>query len=121
MNKRYILSTEPTEGLQAAVFATSAMSPMDALEDVERELSEKNVSGKVLFDLLLANGNKANRYFVADFDGHKFDHDHFDSAMHRYADLSPVSAEVLKGHYSEVDPSLLTAAMKFALSRGIPF
>jgi hypothetical protein len=41
--------------------------------------------------------------------------------MHRYADLSPVSAEVLKGHYSEVDPSLLTAAMKFALRRGIPF
>jgi hypothetical protein len=40
MNKRYILSTEPTEGLQAAVFATCAVSPMEALEDVERELSE---------------------------------------------------------------------------------
>lgn len=121
MNKRFILSTEPTAELQAAVFATCAVSPMEALEDVERELSEKNVSGKVLFDLLLANGNKANRYFVAAFDGHKFDHGHFHSAMHRYESLSPVSAEVLKGHYAEVDPSLLTAAMKFALRRGIPF
>jgi hypothetical protein len=80
---------------------------MEALEDVELELSENHISGKVLFGLLLLNGNKANRYFVADFDGHKFDHDHFDSAMHRYEGLSPVSTEVLKGHYSEVDPSLL--------------
>lgn len=120
MNKRFILSTEPTHGLQAAVFATCSVSPMEALEDVERELSEKNVSGKVLFDLLLSNGNKANRYFVADFDGEKFDHAHFDSALHRYEALSTVSAKVLKGHYSEVDPSLLTPAMKFALRKGIP-
>lgn len=68
MNKSFMLSTKLTHGLQAAVFATCAVSPMESLGDVERELSEKHVSGKVLFDLLLANGSKANRYFVADFD-----------------------------------------------------
>lgn len=121
MNKRYILSTKPAVGLQAAVFATCAVSPLEALEDVERELSEKNVAGKVLFDLLLTNGNKANRYFVANFDGRKFDQKGFDSAMHQYEWFSSLSAEFLKGHYSEVDPSLLTGAMQFALRKGIPF
>ena len=93
---------------------------MEALEDVERELSMKKVAGKVLFDLLLSNGHKVNRYYVGEFDGQKFVHNHFDSEMHRYDTLSPVSAQVLKGHYSEVDPSLLSSAMQFALRKGIP-
>lgn len=121
MNKRFLLETEPTPGLQAAVFATCAVSPMEALEDVERELSAKKVFGKVLFDLLLSNGHKANRYFVAEFDGRKFSQDGFNSEMHRYESLSSVSAQVLKGHFSEVDPSLLSGAMRFALKKGIPF
>lgn len=121
MNKRFLLETEPTPGLQAAVFATCAVSPMEALGDVERELSANNISGKVLFDLLLSNGNKANRYFVAEFDGRKFTGSKFDSEMHRYAALASVSAEVFKGHFAEVDPSLLSSAMQFALKRGIPF
>jgi hypothetical protein len=121
MNKRFLLETKLTPGLQAAVFATCAVSPMEALEDVERELSDRNVCGKVLFDLLLSNGHKANRYFVAEFDGLRFSGAGFNSEMHRYDALSPVSAQVLKGHFSEVDPSLLSSAMQFALRKGIPF
>lgn len=121
MNKRFLLETKPTAGLQAAVFATCAVSPLEALEDVERELSRKKICGKVLFDLLLSNGNKANRYFVAEFDGLRFCRSGFNSEMHRYDSLSPVSAQVLKGHFSEVDPSLLSSAMQFALRKGIPF
>lgn len=120
MNKRFLLATNPSDGLEAAVFATGVLSPMDALEDVERELSSKNIAGQVLFDLLLSNGNKANRYFVIKFDGQKFDHKGFNSAMQRYEAFSPLSAKVLKGHFSEIDPSLLSNAMRFALKRGIP-
>jgi hypothetical protein len=121
MNKRFILETRPTAGLQAAVFATCAVSPFEALEEVERALTDRNVCGKVLFDLLLSNGNKANRYFVAEFDGLRFTHDGFNSEMHKYEALSPISAQVLKGHFFEVDPSLLSSAMQFALRKGIPF
>ncbi|WP_295751577.1 type II toxin-antitoxin system RnlB family antitoxin [Undibacterium sp.] len=121
MNRRFLLETKKTLGLQAAVFATCAVSPMEALEDVERELADKKVLGKVLFDLLLSNGHKANRYFVAEFDGCKFSRNGFNSEMHRYESLSFLSAQVLKGHFSEVDPSLLSSAMQFALRKGIPF
>lgn len=120
MMRRFLLATKPAAGLQAAVFATGAVSPMETLEDVERELSSKKICGKVLFDLLLSNGNKANRYFIAEFDGKKFCEKRFDSAMQRYSAFSTISAEVFKGHYSEVDPSLLSNAMKFALRKGIP-
>lgn len=120
MNKYYLLTTQPAPGLQAAVFATGAVSPMEALEDVERELSMQNVAGKVLFDLLLANGNKANRYFVGEFDGQRFKKAGIKSVKNKYTSYSSISAEVLKGHFSEVDPSLLTNAMQFALKKGIP-
>jgi hypothetical protein len=121
MNKRFLLETEPSLGLEAAVFATCAVSPMEALEDVEQALSERKVFGKVLFDLLLSNGHKANRYFVAEFDGCKFSRTGFNSEMYRYDSLSHLSAQVLKGRFLEVDPSLLTRAMRFALKKGIPF
>jgi hypothetical protein len=120
MNKRFLLETGLTPGLQAAVFATCAVSPMDALEDVERELSAKKVHGNVLFDLLLSNGHKANRYFVAEFDGCKFSLSGFHSEMHSYEALSRLSAQVLKGHFAEVDPGLLSSAMCFAVKKGIP-
>lgn len=121
MFKRFILATRPSSDLQAAVFATGAESPMDVLVDVERELSNHKIVGRVLFDLLLSNGHKANRYFVAEFDGQHFRSDGFISAMQRYETLSNLSAQVLREHVSEVDVSLLTKAMKFALKKGIPF
>lgn len=121
MHKRFLLKTTPAPGFQAAVFATGTVSPLEALADVERELSDRNVRGKVLFDLLLSNGHKANRYFVADFDGQCFSSTGFISEMHRYDSLSPVSAKVLMGHFTEVDSSLLSSAMQFALRKGIPF
>jgi hypothetical protein len=121
MSKHFLLETTPTPGLQAAVFATCAVSPMESLDEVERELTSRNVRGKVLFDLLLSNGHKANRYFVAEFDGLRFSRDGFNSEMHKYDALSPLSAQVLKGHFSEVDASLLSSALQFALRKGIPF
>lgn len=121
MFKRFLLATKLSSDLQAAVFATGAESPMEVLVDVERELSKQKIVGSVLFDLLLSNGNKANRYFVAEFDGKHFHRDGFTSVSQQYESLSNLSALFLQKHVSEVDPSLLTRAMRFALKKGIPF
>lgn len=121
MNKRFLVAMRPTLGLEAAVFATCAVSPMESLEDVERELSKRQIAGKVVFDLLLANGHKSNRYFIGEFDGNRFRSDEFNSAQPQYETLSPVSAAILKNHFAEVSTSLLTPAMKYALRTGLPF
>lgn len=121
MNRNFLLATQPSGEVQAAVFATGVVNPMEVLADIERELSDRKIAGKVLFDLLLSNGHKSNRYYVAEFDGKKFDEERFDLVTQSYDAFAPFSAEVLKEHYSEVNPSLLTAAMKFALRKGIPF
>jgi hypothetical protein len=121
MNKRFLLATEPTPGHDAAVFATSHVNPLEALEDVERELADRKVKGKVVFDLLLTNGHKLNRYFVGVFDGQHFRDSKFSPVQAEYADLSRASAQFLKGHFEEVSTSLLTPAMRYAIKTGIPF
>lgn len=117
---RFLVSTHPTHDLEAAVFATGAVSPMDALVEVEQDLRQKRIAGRVVFDLLLSHGNRANRYFIGDFDGEHFRSIRFESAKSRYADLSTVSAQFLREHAAEVDPSLLSGAMQFALRKGVP-
>jgi len=120
MNRTFLVSVSPAASVGAAVFATGAVSPLEALDAVEYDLREKNVRGRVLFDMLLAHGNKINRYFTADFDGRSFSSTKFQSGESEYASFSPLSAEFLKGHLQEVDSSLLSKAMQFALKKGIP-
>ena len=117
----FLVTTKPEPWLGAAVFAAGVVSPMDMLEDIERDLRRKKVIGRVLFDLLLTHGNKVNRFFLADFDGKHFQQTRFQAASDNYDELSQVSAKFLKDHAAEVDASLLTKAMRYALTQGIPF
>lgn len=121
MGNKFLVTTKPKPWLVAAVFAAGAVSPMDVLGDIERDLRKRKVIGRVLFDLLLAHGNKVNRYFVAEFDGKHFQQTKFQAASDKYDELSLVSAKFLQEHASEVDVSLLSKAMRYALTKGIPF
>ncbi len=120
MISHFLISPNPEPTLGAAVFAVGAINPMEELAEVEKDLRERHVAGKVLFDLLLAHGNKVNRYFLADFDGVQFEKVKVQPAADRYSEFSVVSAKFLKEHAKEVDPSLLTHAMQYALRAGLP-
>lgn len=121
MNKHFLVSRRPAPGVEAAVFATCALNPMEELVAIERDLRKRKVTGKVFFDLLLAHGNKTNRYFVGEFDGQHFTSPRFQRAESEYETYSKASASILREHLPEVDASLLSNAMRFALREGIPF
>jgi hypothetical protein len=120
MTSRFLVSPNPASSLGAAVFAVCAISPMDDLKEVAEELHKNKIAGQVLFDLLLAHGNKVNRYFLADFDGEQFKSARLQPAADRYGEFSRVSAKFLHDHVDEVDPSLLSKAMQYALRKGLP-
>lgn len=121
MNKRYLLSTKPAHGIDATIFATGAESPIESLSELEQELASKSVVGTILFDVLLSQGNRANRYFLGQFDGRHFVMSKIEPASSSYESYALHSARFLKDHYSEIDPCLLTGAMRFALRKGVPF
>lgn len=53
------------------VFSLSYINPLDVLWEVEENLREFPRCTRVIFDLLLSNGNTSNRFFEAYFDGRK--------------------------------------------------
>lgn len=120
MTSHFLVSPNPEPSLGAAVFAVGAVNPLEELSEVEKDLRRQGVAGKVLFDLLLAHGNKVNRFFIADFDGAKFTKANLQPAADRYSEYSAVAARFLKEHAEEVDPSLLSHAMRYALRAGLP-
>ncbi len=120
MISHFLIHPNPEPTLGAAVFAVGAVNPMEELAEVERTLRERHVAGKVLFDLLLAHGNKVNRFFLADFDGVRFKKAKVKPEIDRYSEYSAVSAKFLKEHAEEVDSSLLSHAMQYALRAGLP-
>lgn len=119
MNKRYLLATAPVKGVGAAVFATGVESPIESLRELEQELAQCKVVGTVLFDVLLSQGTKANRYFLGDFDGKHLDTKNIRPAGGTSGEYSSLSACFLKEHFSDIDPSLLTRAMQYALKKGL--
>ena len=48
------------------VIATTCISPISTLTDIQNELEDK--SGRIIFDLTLINGTSSNRYITASFE-----------------------------------------------------
>jgi hypothetical protein len=117
----FLISTHPSNDFSAAVLAAGISSPMECLSKVEKDLKRRKVKGKVFFDLLLAHGSKSNRYFIGDFDGEHFLSPRFQNADNLYKDFSILSARILKEKADQVDISLLSQAMRYALKQGVPF
>ena len=93
MEQPFLVTAEGLDGVSAVVFSVGYQNPMGVLVRVERDLKKREVRGKVLFDLLLANGTKYNRFYVGEFDGDYFTSEAFDSADTRLAS-SPATANL---------------------------
>jgi hypothetical protein len=48
------------------IFCTTYINPISYLPVIEKDLGEIKFSGKIIFDLLLANGYNSNRFVEAD-------------------------------------------------------
>lgn len=118
--KPYLLTTDSATGVKAAVFATGVRNPLEALAELECELSQKRVVGAVLFDVLLSQGSKANRYFIGEFDGKHFKKSKIRSAADRYTTYASFSARFLCEHFTEIDPALLSDQVRKAVRFGMP-
>ena len=117
----FLVALRPMPALAAAVFAVGCHNPLEAIDALQAELSAKGVTGTVLLDLLLAQGNTANRYFLGEFEGGSFKSARFEPAKARYDEFSGISALFLRSHFKEMDLSLLFSARQTAVRKGIAF
>ena len=99
------------------VFSKSYASPMDEIEELELELKGIGAKGKIIFDLLLSNGDSPDRYFEAEFDGMRLIEDSL-----KRVDLIPniirvASVSFYKKSNHLLENSVLSRQKKFLLRK----
>lgn len=72
MNKFGIICTD-NENYRAFIIMRCSDSPLQYLDQIQKALSEKKISGNILIDQLLHSGNNAERFIKAYFDSKQFD------------------------------------------------
>jgi len=117
--KHYVVYPSPnTQKYSAVVIATGTARPDEELDAVAADLRKRGACGRVVFDLLTANGTRTRRFFAKHFDGTKFLGGRFER-VDEDETLHQASAQFFSKHLKEVDLTLLTPAMRYAVSQGM--
>ena len=62
INAKELYQTERVSNHTVIVFSMTYINPISYLPNIEEDLGKMNFSGKLIFDLLLSNGNSSNRF-----------------------------------------------------------
>lgn len=114
--KTFDVKRMPSTSYPYIVFSTSYVNPLDDLDNVERALRTE-YKGKVLFDLLLSNGNASNRFVEAMFDGEKFDDNSFHKVENVGDDVLQFSASYYRQSKYLEQSKIVPRAYKFLLNK----
>jgi hypothetical protein len=114
--KNYLIKKNNQGFYDYLIFATNFESPLNNLLEIEKELSKKNFEGKVLFDLLISNGDETNRYIETYFDGENFDHNKFKIA---FVDkkIQDISTSFFKKHTKFLKNGVLSSIDIYKITR----
>lgn len=101
------------------VFSTSYHSPTEQFEAIEKDLAKKGFQGKVLFDLLLTNGNSSQRFFETYFENSMLNKASFKNIFEQAEKLKTISNKFYTKHFDLIEQSeVLSNATKFLLKNG---
>ena len=117
MKNLFILKKESIGDFEAFVLANGVHSPLEQREDLELELKNAAIRGRILFDLLLSMGTKNKRYFIANFDGEKLSS--LEGSTYIPRQYAEVSANILKEFSDSLDFSLVSNAMSTGFDKSI--
>ena len=99
MVKNYRIRKINSSEYHFIVFSLNYNNPVDSLNSIGAELTKKNYTGKIIFDLLLSNGNTSNRYIEAYFDSAKFDFRSFKVLKKVAKDIKKISLDFYLSNY----------------------
>jgi len=117
MKHSYCIHKITSGNLLAVIYSLGFDSPMNHLCSIENELQNYGRSGKVIFDLLLSNGNTTDRFYSALFDGEKL----IENSMKKVKDPPPkIQRESLAFYHNKqeyLSNSVLNKAQRFLIKK----
>ena len=99
------------------VIATTYISPVSTLTDVQNELTDK--AGKIIFDLTLINGTSSNRYISASFENGLVNRRSFDVVKAIEPNVEHISLDFFVHHADLVENGTIPNALKSLLVAGV--
>jgi hypothetical protein len=117
MNKSYSLSPLNMGPYAYISFSLTSERLDDYYSELENELKQLAVKGKVLLDLLSSNGVKAQRFVSLYFDGNHFSYSSFENIESVSDDIESISHSFYKEHLYAVENSVLTKPQKFLFKK----
>lgn len=101
------------------VWSVNFISPTEYLREIEHELGTAGFHGKIIFDLLLANGNNFNRFIEAYFDGCAFDYTSFKIVNTDLDGIKQQSLDFYRSHLDLLESSVLSKPARFLIRKNI--
>lgn len=112
--KKYNIIKLYNEPYEYLIIATTYESPIIYIEEIKKEITCK----KMLFDLMLINGNKSNRFIGSDMKAcEKFDPSTFFIANDVTDSIKEISYRFFSENKALVENSVLPNALKFLISK----
>ena len=99
------------------VIATTYISPISTLTDVQNELREK--AGRIIFDLTLINGASSNRYISASFEKGIVNRRSFGVEKVIDHDIEQISLDFFVHHADLVENGTIPNSLKSLLVAGV--
>ena len=115
MAKYYHIEKLRTKRYPCIIFSKSYISPIDEIDQLENDLGKIGIKGKVVFDLLLSNGDTPDRYFEADFDGKQINRSSIKQINTIPIKIKTASISFYKESIHLIENSVLTKQKKFLL------
>lgn len=101
------------------ILSTCYHSPTEQLANIEKELSKKGFHGKVIFDLLLTNGNSTQRFFETYFEKNSIDRTAFKNIVEQIDKVKDISKEFYTKNFDLIEQSeVLSQSTKFLIKHG---
>lgn len=107
INAKQLYQIERVSDYTIVVFSMTYINPISYLSTIEKDLGKLDFSGKIIFDLLLSNGNSSNRFVEANVNNSKIDRRSMKVIGHSSLESSFVkkTREFYKSHQSILDSS----------------
>lgn len=96
------------------ILSTSYVNPLQNISEIEKTLKAKNI--RILFDLLLSNGNSENRFIEATFNGEKLDN--FRNCNNVDIEIRKKAGQFYQENTNLLNNSVLSRPTKFLISKG---
>lgn len=118
MTKRFKLAHIDNPAYQCVSLSLCSEGIDYLYEDLENELKRINSKGRVLFDLLLSNGYKSDRFVSLYFDGAQFDFSTYEVEKNIESRIEDYCSKYFIEHSGLLENSALTKPQRFLFKKG---